>query len=66
MINQNIHTQNLQSTGLVFEENNFKETKINLEALVSKVTTIDPKQLKSYLGVFYFGVVSLLSITLFL
>ena len=64
MINQNIHAQNLQQTELVFGEKHFTESNHNLKTYVSKVTTFDMNQVKSYLGIFYFLLVSLLSITL--
>ena len=65
MINQNIHTQQFESIDLI-NEFPISNTKNSYEAYVSKVSSIDIKQIKSYLGLVYFGLVSLLSITLFL
>lgn len=64
MINNNIHAQNLESSKLIFGENHISETKKNFSAYVDKVTSIDIRQVKSYLGLVYFTLVSLLSITL--
>jgi hypothetical protein len=63
MINQNIHSQQFESIEIL-NEFPISDTKKHLEAYVNKVSSIDIKQVKSYLGIVYFGLVTVLSITL--
>lgn len=65
MINQNIHSQQFESIELI-NEFPITDTKKSLETYINKVSSIDIKQIKSYLGLVYFGLVSVLSITLLL
>lgn len=64
MLNQNIHTQSLNSTELILGKNHINESNLTVETYVSKVASIDKQQVKSYLGIMYFVLVSLLTITL--
>lgn len=64
MINQNIHTQSFQSNELILSKNRINESNLNLETYVSKVASIDKQQIKSYMGIMYFVLVSFLTITL--
>ncbi|MCW8849145.1 MAG: hypothetical protein OQJ81_04130 [Melioribacteraceae bacterium] len=63
MINQNIHTQQFESIEMI-NEFPISETRKHLDAYVNKISSIDIKQIKSYLGIVYFGIVTVLSITL--
>lgn len=63
MINQTIHTQQFESVEII-NEFPISDTKKQLEVYVNKVSSLDTNQIKSYLGIVYFAVVSVLSITL--
>lgn len=64
MINQNLQTQSFQSNELILSKNHINESNINFDAYVNKVASVDKQQIKSYLGIMYFVLVSLLTITL--
>ncbi len=64
MINQNIQTQSFQSNELILGKNQINESNLNFETYVSKVAAVDKQQIKSYFGILYFVLVSLLTITL--
>lgn len=63
MINQTIQTQQFKSIEMI-NEFPISDTRKQMELFVGKISSLDVKQIKSYLGIVYFVVVSFLAITL--
>lgn len=65
MLNSNNQSQNIESPELAINsESSIRKSNL-VERYLSKVTSQDIEQIKIYLGVVYFVLVSIFSITLF-
>ena len=66
MLSSNSQSSNLKSTELTINRISTFESTSTLEKYLSKIKTKDVEHVKLYLGMVYFTLVSILSISLFL
>lgn len=65
MLNQNISDQRIETQELVIGDVTSHESSELVTNYLSKIRSLDVEQVKIYLGFAYFGLVTLLSISLF-
>ena len=65
MLNQNTASQSIESKELILGKITVNDSPKLITAYLSKVKSLDVEQVKVYLGIAYFALVSLLSLSLF-